>query len=147
MKKKSIKIIKPAPLPYTLRDLLDFYPVSVKAAFDASGVHRTTWQRWISGETKPPRSTLLLIRMIALGALPDPAFHGFTCHSGLIWDETNTGFTPGDIRSIPFFRAGQAKYVSALKRITELESKILAIESNSNMLESPGENSTMKVIK
>lgn len=133
---KLPKKTKISQLAYSLRDLLDYYPISETKAFEAAGVHRTTWRRWLAGTSKPPRATVQLIRLLSMGALPDPAFNGFTCHSGLIFDETNTGFTPGDIRSIPFFRSGQAKYISALKQIDELRLKLTAIESNSsgNML-------------
>lgn len=127
MKKIKNKVKKPYKLAYTLRDLLDYYPISEAVAFDIAGVHRVTWQRWLKGEATPPRATVELIRIRCMGALPDPAFSGFTCHSGLIWDESNTGFTPGDIRSIPFFRSGQARYVSSLKQIIELEKKLDAI--------------------
>lgn len=125
---------KPAQLAYTLRDILDYYPISENAAFQAAGVHRTTWRRWLTGESKPPRATVQLIMTLSLGRLPDPAFLGFTCHSGLLFDETNTGFTPGDIRSIPFFRSGQAKYVSALKQIAELKKDLDALTSRYNLL-------------
>lgn len=128
MKKKSVRPKKPYQLAYTLADLLSFYPISEADAFAIAGVHRVTWQRWKKGEAKPPRATLELIRIRALGALPDPAFAGFTCHSGRIWDETNTGYTPGDIRSIPFFRASQAQYVQALKTIEAQKNRLLAFD-------------------
>ena len=134
MKKSMTMQKKPAQLAYTLRDILDYYPISEAVAFESSGVHRTTWRRWLNGTSKPPRATVQLIMSLSLGRLPDPAFSGFTCHSGLLFDETNTGFTPGDIRSIPFFRSGQAKYCSALKLIDELKNQLDALTSDYNLL-------------
>lgn len=131
--KKTTKKAQLKLLPYTLRDLLDFYPISEAAAFEAAGVHRTTWTRWLNGTSRPPRATVQLIHTLALGKLPDPAFAGFTCHSGFLFDETNTGFTPGDIRSIPFFRSGQARYVNALKLIDQLNKQLDAIRSDYNL--------------
>lgn len=125
------KIIKQSQLlPYTLNDLLSYYPISEAVAFKAANVHRTTWQRWRKGITTPPTATVQLIRALAFGALPDAAFEGFTCHSGLIWDDTNTGYTPQDIRSIPFFRAGHLKYIDALKQIEQLKKDAAAIANH-----------------
>lgn len=122
--KKSKRIERKRPLDYSLSDLLSYYPISHKVAFDAACVHRITWARWLKNESTPPEPTLRLIRMLALGALPDEAFNGFTCHSGLLWDDTNTGYTPADIRSIPFFRAGHLKYCRALEQIDELKKTV-----------------------
>lgn len=126
--KKLNKNPKPYALAYSLRDLLDYYPIRPADAFNWSGVHRTTWQSWLNGTSQPPRATIELIYIKSLGALPDLAFDGFRCHSGLIFDETNTGFTPGDIRSIPFFRAGQFKYISAMRQLEALQSKVAGLE-------------------
>lgn len=124
LKKSRSSVRKSAPLAYSLSDLLSYYPISHEVAFNAACVHRTTWARWLKNESSPPEPTLRLIRFLALGALPDAAFNGFTCHSGLIWDDTNTGYTPADIRSIPFFRKGHMAYVRALQQIDELKKTV-----------------------
>jgi hypothetical protein len=127
--KKTSKKVKPYQLSYNLHDLLSFYPISPAQAFYFSGVHRATWNKWLAGTCKPPRATIELIRLRCMGALPDPAFNGFTCRNGLIIDETGTGFTAGDIRSIPFFRTGHARYVESLKQISELQATIRALQN------------------
>ena len=128
--KKSIRTAQKSPLAYNLSDLLSYYPISEKVAFEAACVHRITWARWKKNEVTPPDPTVRLIRLLAMGALPDNAFNGFTCHSGLLWDDTNTGYTPADIRSIPFFRAGHLKYVHALKQIDELKKTVALLQAD-----------------
>lgn len=131
---KKCKTVKTAAqqnmLPYNLTDLLSYYPIREDVAFKAARVHRTTWRRWLNGESNPPTATVQLIRSLAIGALPDPEFNGFSCHSGLIFDDTNTGYTPADIRSIPFFRAGHLRYVDALRQIDELKKSVDALTSH-----------------
>lgn len=131
---KKSKTVKTAArqnmLPYNLTDLLSYYPISEALAFKAARVHRTTWQRWLNGESNPPTATVQLIRSLAIGALPVPEFNGFSCHSGLIWDDTNTGYTPADIRSIPFFRAGHLRYVDALRQIDSLKKTVELLQAD-----------------
>lgn len=128
--KKSKRIERKAPLAYSLSDLLSYYPISEQVAFEAACVHRITWARWLKNEVSPPEPTVRLIRLLALGALPDNAFNDFTCHSGLLWDDTNTGYTPADIRSIPFFRTGHLRYVRALEQIDELKKTVSLLKAD-----------------
>lgn len=88
-----------------LVDFLDQYPVSIDKAFAVSKVHRRTFQRWLDGESAPPEAILDLLRIVALGEPPDPAFRDWRFANGKLYSPFNykRGFEPAEIIQIPDF--------------------------------------------
>lgn len=102
-------------IPVTLRDILNFYPISSDKAFKIARVHRTTWRRWLDGTSHPPAATVELIRLHALGEPADPAFAGFRFVNGKLYDDCGRGYTPEDIRALEWHRIKSHQYLQAME--------------------------------
>lgn len=88
----------------TLRELLDAYNIQYSQALKLSGVHRTTFERWLKGETTPPPAIMDYLRLHADGQIIDPAFDGFQFVRGRLYDDNGQGYEKGDIRSLAYFK-------------------------------------------
>lgn len=86
-----------------LRDFLDQYPISIAKCRKLSGVHRTTFNRWLTGETNPPKATLELFRLHATGEPPstDKEWQGWCFTQGKLFTPANRGYSPHEILMFP----------------------------------------------
>jgi hypothetical protein len=84
-------------------DFLNQYPISTRHAFDIARVNRTTFRRWLSGESRIPPATLELLRLHACGEPPSTHFEwqGWCFTQGKLFTPSNRGFSPVDIVQIP----------------------------------------------
>jgi hypothetical protein len=98
-----------------LEHLFNVHPISIEKAFQVAGVHRTTWARWLSGETRIPPATLQLIKIMVRGDLTDPAFAGFYTSNGVLFDDCGRHYEPGEIRACQYYKTLAFKYLSLLK--------------------------------
>lgn len=93
-----------------LRDLINYYPINTEKAFKAARVHRTTWNRWLTGQSKIPPATLELIKIMLRGDICDPAFAGFYVTNGVLVDDCGREYTPGDIRACQYYKQMMVQY-------------------------------------
>jgi hypothetical protein len=91
-------------------EFLDSHPILLSKCFTLSRVNRTTFQRWVNGETKIPLATLELFRLHALGEPPSmhKEWHGWTFTQGKLFTPSNRGFAPYEIAQIPDFYRDRA---------------------------------------
>lgn len=91
-------------------EFLNEHPISVSRCRDLAKVNRTTFDRWLKGETSPPAATLELFRLHARGEPPSISneWHGWTFAQGLLFTPTNRGFAPHEIAQIPDFYRDRA---------------------------------------
>jgi hypothetical protein len=102
--------------PQTLRDLLNYYPITASRAFELAQVHRTTWKRWLSGQSNPPAATIELVRLHALGEPPVKGWEEFRFVNGKLFDPNGYGWTPEDIRGLWFTKQQASRYMDELRR-------------------------------
>lgn len=105
----------------TLKEILNFYPITETNAFNVARVTRSTWRRWLAGTSNPPPATVELIRIHALGEPPDPAFAGFRFVRGVLYDDFGREHTPLDIRAAALHRIHSHRYLALLKQLSEQE--------------------------
>jgi hypothetical protein len=117
-----------------LQHLFNIHPISIEKAFQVAGVHRTTWARWLSGETRIPPATLQLIKIMVRGDLTDPAFSGFYTTNGVLVDDAGRCYEPTDIRACQYYKALAFSYLALQKthdfipKKREIEVKTASIE-------------------
>lgn len=99
----------------TLHEILNFYPISHDKAFKIANVHRTTWERWLSGESHPHPAIVELIRLHALGEPIDPAFKGFAFNNGKLYNDHGKALTPGDLRVFHLYQSHSLRYMQILR--------------------------------
>ncbi len=87
----------------TLCDFLDMYPIAMNRAFSLARVHRTTWARWLDGDSEPPAAIMELLRLHATGEPPsvDHEWQGWCFTQGKLFTPSNRGFEPSDILQLP----------------------------------------------
>mgnify|MGYP001213505440 CR=1 FL=1 len=79
------------------------------------GVNRTTFDRWLRGESSAPPAALELLRLHAFGEPPggfgSRAWDGFRFQNGFL--STPYGdLTPGDLQSFHFYRLTALQYIA-----------------------------------
>lgn len=91
-------------------DFLNIYPITTRRCFDIARVNRTTFRRWLSGETRIPPATLELLRLHACGEPPSTheEWHGWCFTQGKLFTPSNRGFAPFEIAQIPDFYRDRA---------------------------------------
>lgn len=73
-------------------------------AADLAGIHRTTYTRQETGDSRPSLAVYRLLLSRA-GWLPDPAWFGWRFAQGQLWTPENVGYDPGEIQAIPYQHA------------------------------------------
>lgn len=101
----------------TLKEILNFYPISETKAFEIARVTRSTWRRWLAGTANPPPATVELIRIMSLGEPPAPGWDGFRFAGAFFYDDYGHEYTPGDIRALQLFKIHSHKYIALLRQI------------------------------
>lgn len=101
----------------SLKEILNFYPISESQAFKLARVTRSTWRRWLSGAANPPAATVELIRIMALGEPPAPGWDGFRFTADGFMDDYGHIYTKGDIRALQLYKIHSAKYIALLREI------------------------------
>lgn len=101
----------------TLREILNFYPISESKAFEIARVTRSTWRRWLAGSANPPPATVELIRLMALGEPPAEGWQGFRFAGGHFYDDYGHEYTPGDIRALQLYKIHSYKYIALLREL------------------------------
>lgn len=96
------------PDPTELKDARKHARLSLQEAADLCGMHRTTFARQETGESKVSLAAYRLILMHS-GWLPDP-FDGWSIGQGKLWTPEDVSFSPGQIRAIPIQYALIAEY-------------------------------------
>jgi hypothetical protein len=86
-----------------LRDFLNVAPMTINRAMAICKVDRTTFKRWLLGQTKPPAATMELLRLHAYGEPPSlhGEWSGWTFTQGKLWTPANRGYSPGEIEMFP----------------------------------------------
>lgn len=113
----------------TLRDFLNYYPfpISETEAFKIARVHRTTWRRWMNGESEIPAATMELIRLHATGQPAtgwSKAWDGFRFFNGkLVTPCGRFTYTPEDIMMIPVLY-GFKHRLESIERDFDLQRKL-----------------------
>lgn len=121
----------------TLKEILNFYPISESKAFEIARVTKSTWRRWKAGTANPPPATVELIRIMALGEPPAPGWAGFRFANGKFFDDYGHEYTPGDIRALQLYKIHSNRYIDLLR---QLESKEKAAPQD-------GQKPILKVVK
>jgi transcriptional regulator with XRE-family HTH domain len=83
------------------------------------GVTVKTAQRWKSGATNPPRTSLMILTS-DLGCF-DPAFAGWTIRRGKLISPEGWEATAQDVLSLPLLRARIATYQAEERRALAME--------------------------
>lgn len=79
--------------------------LSVAAAANLCGIHRTTLLRQEAGESRVSLAAYRLL-LAAAGFLPgDPAWQGWRMDGAALWSPEGVRFTAGEVRSIPYLHA------------------------------------------
>lgn len=107
----------------TLKEILNFYPISESRAFEIARVTRSTWRRWKAGTANPPPATVELIRIMALGEPPAEGWHGFTFTAGALYDDYGNKHTLGDIRALQLYKIHSARYIALLRELENKDAK------------------------
>jgi len=107
------------------RQFLDEYPITARQCFELAKVNRTTFQRWLSGESTPPAATLELFK---LHAAADPStlalnWHGWTFNNGKLWTPSNRGFESYQIEELPNLYRDRA-ILKTIRQDYALQSKL-----------------------
>lgn len=80
-----------------------------------AAVNRTTFDRWLRGESSAPAATLELIRMYAFGEPPggfgQPVWEGFRFQNGVLVSPYGD-LTPGDLRTFHFYKQTAHRYMN-----------------------------------
>lgn len=115
------------PLSCDFKQFLDFHVINYQTAERLSGVHRTTFKRWLDGISTPPAAVVELLRLYATGEIPS---HDKSWHD---WKMLNGGlncalyprrvFLPRDILMIPCYE-NQARELANIKQNFALQSKL-----------------------
>lgn len=110
---------------YLFREFLDNHPILVSRCFELAQVNRTTFQRWLTGQSNPPLATLELFRLDALKEPPSThkEWLGWTFTQGKLWTPANRGFSPFEIAQIPDFYRDRAMLQTLQKNYT-IQSKL-----------------------
>lgn len=103
-----------------MRDFLDEHPISLSRCLELSKVNRTTFYRWLRGDTYPPAAIIDLLRMHAKGEPPSmhSEWHGWCFTQGKLWTPANRGFEPHEIAQIPDFYRDRALLRNIQKNFT-----------------------------
>lgn len=120
-----------------LKEILNFYPISEGRAFKIANVHRTTWKRWLNGESNPHPAVIELIRLHALGEPPDPAFAGCRFVNGVLYDDHGNAHTLGDLRVFSLYKQHHFQYMALLKKLSREESEREAEKEKGRVLPHP----------
>jgi hypothetical protein len=83
------------------------------------GVTVKTAQRWKSGATNPPRTSLMILAA-DLGCF-DPEFAGWTIRRGKLCSPEGWEATAQDVLSLPLLRARIATYQAEERRVLAME--------------------------
>lgn len=102
----------------TLRDLFDCYPISEAEAFKIARVHRTTWQRWMTGISEPSPAILDLIRLRCLGEIQAGGFDGWRVVGMYLIDENGSEYTRDDIKRLPLYKSQSRQLLNLIQRQT-----------------------------
>lgn len=112
-------------------DLMDFLnynprPMGKTRAFELCQVHRTTFERWLNGDSQIPAATLELLRLHANGEPPSMVdeWRGFCFTQGKLWTPDNRfGYTPTDIYFMPQLYSAKHE-LQRIKSSFTLQSKL-----------------------
>lgn len=101
----------------TLKEILNFYPISETNAFKIARVTKSTWRRWLAGTANPPPATVELIRIMALGEPPAEGWDGFRFAGGFFYDDWGHEYSPGDLRALQLYKIHSYKYIALLRQL------------------------------
>lgn len=101
-----------------LRDLLNYYPITKSRALAISRVHRTTFERWWKGESKPPAAALELIKREALAELPGRKFEGWRVAGDYLVDQNGVEYHHDDIKRLDQYKRLAYQYLDVMKNCT-----------------------------
>jgi hypothetical protein len=98
-------------------------------------VHRTTVERWISGQVPVPQAVLIAMKAAARSILPGQdlaAWRGWTFgRDGDLYGPEGRGYHPGDLLGLPYLKA----LVRAQRQeVEQLQAKIAQLERNLDLL-------------
>lgn len=110
---------------YLFREFLDLHPINQSKCFELAQVNRTTFKRWLNGQSNPPLATLELFRLHARKEPPSAhkEWLGWTFTQGKLWTPANRGFEPHEIAQIPDFYRDRA-ILRDLQKNYALQSKL-----------------------
>lgn len=84
-----------------------------------AGVNRTTFDRWLRGESAAPAATLELLRLHAFGEPPggfgSTCWQGFRFANGRIISDYGIEFTPGDLRQAGRWKRLAMEYINVME--------------------------------
>ena len=102
------------------KDFLDCHPISLQRCFDIAKVHRTTFNRWLSGYAAPPAATMELLRLHATGEPPSvhKEWQGWCFTQGQLFTPSNRGYMPADILMLPMLHQNSARLREIEKNYT-----------------------------
>lgn len=84
-----------------------FATLTETQARDIARVNRTTFDRWLRGESSAPPATLELLRLHAYGEPPcgfSKAWAGFRFQHGKLIAEHGDEWTPGDLKAVFYWK-------------------------------------------
>jgi len=79
---------------------LDYLRYADDTARALAGVNRSTWSRWLRGQSKVPHAVIVLMKIITGGELPQggDAWAGWKFKNGKLYDPAGQWHTPGTIQ-------------------------------------------------
>jgi len=111
---------------YDFKEFIYFYRIGYQTAQNICQVHRTTFNRWLDGSTKPPHAAYELLRLHATGEPPctDSSWHDWRFENNfLTCIMLKRRFTPTDILMIPVLET-HARELQNIKQNYALQSKL-----------------------
>lgn len=104
------------PTPEMLYDARRDARMSIDQAAQFCGLHRTSYARQESGQSRVSAACYRLLAMMG-GWLPGTAFEGWHIDRDFdkLWSPEDVYFTPGEIRSIPYLYATIRDYEIELR--------------------------------
>ena len=83
--------------------------LTIQEAAKIFSVTPRTWIAWETGRRPFKTAILRLIRLVGEGITQDGPWHGWRVHNGTLYSPEGDGFTPGDIRALPYLQALNAE--------------------------------------
>lgn len=99
----------------TLREILNRYPILEKDARRLAGVHKSTWTRWLCGQSTPPTAVVELIRLHAAGRIMPDDFTDCYFAGDRFYDDYGHGHTLADLRLFQLYRQHSGEYIALLR--------------------------------
>lgn len=105
------------PDPGMLKDARMNARLSKEEAAQLCGLHRTTYCRQESGDSRVSVTAYRLL--LARGGWLPPPFEGWKITQNMLWTPENVGYEPGEIQALPYMHAVIAELSSRLRQYEE----------------------------